>query len=299
MNASVTQFLLEKHGIQVSAGKQTGCPYCGHNSLSINRDDNLAKCFFPSCGKFIKPFSSNNDFYSKVYHVLEKLYQDFHNELLKQQNQTDQTAYSYLSRERNLHPQIIKDAMLGVVPQEYNSSSIFSDIEDELSEKLQNKKQSRTGKRGRPLKQTGLSEEDQIGLIQTIKEKLLNCLEGTAGWLCFFYTDENHRITAIRFRKPYSKEILFFKPFQKVGVFGLNLFAPFKSPEWTFYNQSFIVVEGEFNLLSLQSLTIKYCKSQGWHPGYIHAAAVGSVTCADCQTLRKVCKTPIICYDND
>jgi len=59
------------------------------------------------------------------------------------------------------------------------------------------------------------------------------------------------------------------------------------------------VVEGEFNVLQLQSLTVRYQEATGQTLGYVNACAVGSVTTADIYTLQRVAQHPVICYDND
>jgi len=54
MNKSITKLLFDLYGIEAKPGEKVVCPFCGHKSFSIKLDESIAKCFHPSCGKFIK-----------------------------------------------------------------------------------------------------------------------------------------------------------------------------------------------------------------------------------------------------
>jgi putative DNA primase/helicase len=82
-------------------------------------------------------------------------------------------------------------------------------------------------------------------------------------------------------------------------VFGRELFTPYANPANQPLNDFLLVVEGEFNALQLQSLTVRYHEETGQTLGYIHACAVGSVTTADVNTIKRVASHPIVIYDND
>jgi hypothetical protein len=109
--------------------------------------------------------------------------------------------------------------------------------------------------------------------LQEAQQKLVDCLAHRAGWLVFFYTDAAHRCVALRLREPYTKNIVSFKP-GIAGVFGRELFTPYTSAANKPLNDFLIVVEGEFNALQLQSLTMRYEEATGQTLGYVHSLGI-------------------------
>ncbi len=71
-------------------------------------------------------------------------------------------------------------------------------------------------------------------------------------------------------------------------MFGRELFTPYANPAHQALNDFLLVVEGEFNALQLQSLTVRYEEATGQTLGYLHACAVGGVLVADVETLKRV-----------
>jgi hypothetical protein len=116
MNASVSAILAESHGITAQPGAKVECPFCHHKTFSIKRDDLLGKCFHPACGRFITPSRRDGQSPHNLTNVLKAIYYDFHQELLSLQNGRDQNAYTYLVTERQIHPRVVADSMLGAVP---------------------------------------------------------------------------------------------------------------------------------------------------------------------------------------
>jgi hypothetical protein len=139
--------------------------------------------------------------------------------------------------------------MLGTVPSGgYDLEARFRPLIEEVEAAIEVGREKQTGKRGRPKKSTGPAPEDYLIFLTEAKEKLSNCIEGRAGWLCFFYTDAAHRIVSIRFRRPYAKQFVSFKPYKTIaGLFGHGLFTPYESAELKFLNDRLLVMEGEFN----------------------------------------------------
>jgi hypothetical protein len=300
MTMSVTTILLERHGRAARPGGKVECPFCHHPTFSITRDDQLGKCFHLSCGRFITPRQHNGQYQHSLAQVLAEIYHDFHQTLLELREAPDQNAYSYLVTERQIHPQVV-DSMLGTVPSGgYDLEAKFRPLIEEVEAAIAAGREKQTGKRGRPKKSTGIAPEDYLIFLTEAKEKLSNCIEGHAGWLSFFYTDAAHRIVAIRFRRPYAKQFVSFKPYKTIaGLFGHGLFTPYESADLKFLNDRCLVVEGELNQLQLQSLVVRCAEASGKEHGYVFACAVGSVNTADFQTMRKVARSPILCYDHD
>ena len=290
---TVSQILHDVHGIAIRPGGKGDCPFCHHTTFSVKGDDSLGKCFHPACGRFLAPRSSNGQYAQSLANVLQHLFDDFHQELLGL-DPHGRNAYTYLRDERSIHPQVISDALLGAIPSGYDFQGRFRDLLDEAQQAA-----SQPPPRGRPRKQTQTPAE-RLQFLQEAQEKLRKCLDHHAGWLAFFYTDATHRIVQVRFRQPFAKHFVSFKPYASVaGLFGRELFTPFKHPANQSLNDLLVVVEGEFNALQLQSLTVRYAQQTGQGWGYVNACAVGSVSGADVTMLAKVAKHPVMCYDHD
>src|SRR5439155_2907790 len=105
--------------------------------------------------------------------------------------------------------------------------------------------------------------------LQDAQQKLVECLAHKAGWLVFFYTDAAHRLVALRLRQPYERHFVSFKP-GTAGVFARELFTPRTSPDRQYLNDFLLVVEGEFNVLQLQSLMLRYEEATGETQGYLN-----------------------------
>jgi putative DNA primase/helicase len=294
MARTVSQVLLEDHSLSIRPGAKGECPFCKHPTFSVKADDTLGKCFHPACHRFLTIGRDNGQYQYSLARILEAIYHDCHQELLCLAS-GQQNAYTYLHDERSIHPQVIADAMLGAVPSGYDVAPHFqpvlADAQAALAT-LQGKK------RGRSIKQQVERAEQRLEDLQEAHQKLVNCLAHKAGWLVFFYTDAAHHCVALRLRQAYSKQFVSFKP-GIAGVFGRELFAPFTSPANQALNDFLLVVEGEFNTLQLQSLTIRYQEATGQTLGYVNACAVGGVATADTKTLQRVAAHPVICYDHD
>jgi P4 family phage/plasmid primase-like protien len=291
--STVSQILHDVHGSAIRPGGKGDCPFCHHPTFSVKGDDSLGKCFHPACGRFLAPSSSNGQYAQSLASVLQHLFDDFHQELLGF-DPHGRNAYTYLRDERGIHEQVISDALLGAIPSGYDLQSRFQALLDEAQQAV-----SQPPQRGRPRKQ-GQTPAERLQFLQEAQEKLRKCLEHHAGWLAFFYTDATHRIVQVRFRQPFAKHFVSFKPYASMaGLFGRELFTPFKHPANQSLNDVLLVVEGELNALQLQSLTVRYAQQTGQSLGYVNACAVGSVSGADVTMLAKVAKHPVICYDHD
>jgi hypothetical protein len=300
MSTSVTAILLETYGIAARPGDKVECPFCHHRTFSIKRDDLLGKCFHLSCGRYITPTRHDRQYSQGLSQVLNEISYDCHQTLLGLRHARYRNAYAYLITARQIHPRVVADSMLGAVPSGgYDLKAKFSPLIAEVEAAIDAREQHQGGKRGRPKKSRGIVPEDYLTVLTKAKEKLSTCIVGHAGWLCFFYTDAAHRIVAIRFRRPYAKEFVYFKAGQTAGLFGHGLFTPYESDDLTSFNERLFVMEGEFNQLQLQSLVVRCAEAAGRPPDYVFACAVGGVDNADFHTIRQVARSPIICYNHD
>ena len=295
MARTVSQILLEDFSISIRPGGKGECPWCHTKHFSLKGDDTLGKCFHPPCGRFLTTGRDNGQYRYGLTRVLESLYQDCHQELLQLQT-GQQNAYTYLYDERDIHPQVIADALLGAVPSGYDVVPHFQPVLADTTDTLAKLK---SQQRGRPTKQL-MQAQQRLQDLQEAQQKLVDCLAHKAGWLVFFYTDAAHRLVALRLRQPYSRKFVSFKP-GIAGVFGRELFTPYANPANQGLNDLLLVVEGEFNALQLQSLTVRYAEALGQRADqcYQHACAVGGVLSADVATLKRLAQHPVIVYDHD
>lgn len=299
MKASVTTILFNEYGINAQPGQKVECPFCNHKTFSIKSDDSLGKCFHPNCGRFITAAQYGDHFNGRISQIIEEVYFDFREELFKCKDKDGRNAYNYLVRKRRIHWRVVKDSMLGAVPPGYNVKKKFKPLIKEIEKAIESAKKAQKSKRGRPKKSDG-DLEDRLNFLVEARDKLTKCIKDRTGWLCFFHTDANHRIVAIRFRKPYSNRYVYFKPFKEIaGVFGNSLFSPNENDCPEHFNDQLIVFEGEINQLQLQSLCLRYGIKIGKSIGYLQACAVGGVNNADFETIQQINPHPVICYDND
>jgi putative DNA primase/helicase len=299
--SSVSTILHERYHVDARPGAKVDCPFCHHQALSIHRDDSLAKCFYPACGRFITANGAGTSETITLSSVLAEVYHEFHQELLRLKDvDYPKNAYNYLVKDRKIHPRVIQDAMLGAIPSGgYDVDRAFQPLIDSLQTM-----DPPTKARGRP-KKTATREQtpaDRLKWLLETREKFRTCLLKHAGWLGFFYTDATHRIVAIRFRKPDPdrKEIVYFKPYKTIaGLFGHALFTPYELNGLQAYNEHLIVFEGEFNQLQLQSLLARRADERGKDPGYLFACAVGGVNNTDWSMIQRLVKHPILMHDHD
>ena len=275
MARTVSQILLEDFSISIRPGGKGECPWCHTQHFSLKGDDSLGKCFHPPCGQFLTTGRDDGQYRYGLTRVLESLYQDCHQELLQLQA-GQRNAYTYLHDERGIHPQVITDAMLGAVPSGYDVVPHFHPVLADATDTLAKLK---SQQRGRPTKQL-MQAQQRLQDLQEAQQKLVDCLAHKAGWLMFFYCDASHHPVALRLRQPYSRQFVSFKP-GSAGVFGRELFTPYANPAHQAMNDFLLVVEGEFNALQLQSLTVRNEEATQQPFGYVHACAVGGVLCAD------------------
>jgi len=296
MSRGVAEILSDQYGIEARRGKKCECPFCGRQTFSIKKGDQLGKCFHPGCGKFITAFEGEKATERNLDEVFQTIYRDFRVELLGMKERKDKNAYSYLCEERGIDPLVIEDSMLGAIPEGYDFEGLFAALIEEIEGEIAKAAETKEVKRGRPAKKGGDSAEERMKLVSETKEKLHDCLKGRSGWLCFFFSDARYKVTSMRMRNPYSKEMVYFKPFGYSGIFGHSLFTPFGDEEYAHFNAHFLVTEGEFNQLQLQSLAVRMAGKQR---SYVFSGAVGSVTNADFGTIKRISNNPIICYDHD
>jgi P4 family phage/plasmid primase-like protien len=297
MITRVSTKLAEKYGIDIKPGGKGICPFCRHTTLSIKRDDTIGKCFHPTCGRFINSGTEERCLENILHHLMENIFQDFHANLLAMSLSTDEkNGYSYLVNERKIHRQVVADSLLGAVPVAYDFASKF-DHAIAVIEARDKVERSETGYANPDALDN--TAQDVKFLIQA-RDKFRDCIQNNDGWIAFFYTDACQRMVAIRFREPYSKRIVYFKPYKTIaGLFGHGLFSPSQPESTKTFDDILVVTEGEFNQLQLQSLTLRHGDSIGRDTGYVFCGSVGGVLNADYEAVCKTSNRAVFCYDND
>lgn len=296
---SVVKVLFDKFSTTTRPGSKCKCPFCGAGKFSIKSDDSVGKCF-SACGRAISAGNYNNSFGQPLTEVLHSIFDDWHDEFISLADKLGKNAYRYVVENRKIHPQVARDAMLGVVPVNYKLGEKFDPeiekIQKEI-ETLSNQKNSRTR---RKLENLNLSLETLIE-AQAKLQSIIRPEPGfaRAGYLAFFYVDSRHQILSIKLRDPYTRDFLWFKPLKNCGVFGHDLFSPYEGALHKPVNNQMLALEGDFNVLQLQSTVLRAAEAQDRPGAYVHACAVGGVNGIDFQTLKRACRKPVICYDND
>ena len=108
-------------------------------------------------------------------------------------------ARRYLVDERGLHPQVLVDSMIGVVPADLDVAQLFAPLcevaERELAEVL-----AQPRKPGRPTKKEQEAIDMAAYQVERLKERTAQvaAFEEHAGKLAFFYTDAAHRVVRVR-----------------------------------------------------------------------------------------------------
>ena len=280
MTSSVTKILAAKHRTTARPGEKVRCPACSHDTLQIQREDALAKCFHPRCGWHLS--ASIERAGGHLSAILEKFFNDCHRELMNPSRAPAKRALDYCLTERAIAESVLATSNIGVVPSNYDVEALFDVDIRELRHELEAERQRGTGR-----KQKSVAER-RLEQLEAARPKLRDAAR--SGWLAFFYTDAEHRFVAVRFRNPARKEFLYFTG-GRAGVFGLPLLSTDALKK-----KRCVVVEGEFNQLKLATLAAM--------PGsdtlpFDFACAVGSAHTVDALTLRACLNLPTICYDND
>jgi hypothetical protein len=296
MSMSVSALLTEKYSIDIKPGGKGLCPFCRHRTFSIKRDDKIGKCFHPTCGRYVIPGLLEHSYQNGLDRVMEGIFQDFRASLLELAHADGRNAYTYLVHERRVHPQVVADSMLGAVPSDYDCASKFDPVISE-TESAVKAAQNESGSVNRKAVHAA---EHGLEFLIGARDKFRNSTRRHAGWIAFFYTDAHHRIVAIRFREPYSKRMLYFKPYKAIaGLFGHGLFVQNQPEVHCSLDEFLITMEGEFNQLQLQSLARRQGEVKRQNTGYIFACSVGGVNNTDYEAIGKISSRPVFCYDND
>lgn len=163
------------------------CPTCGEAAMFGHPGGLLRHCF--ACGTNIVSRPAD-----AVDAVLQKVFRASHRHLLESAE-----PRTYLVSERGLHPQLLIDSLIGVIPPELDVTQLFVPMLDEAETELQ-RRLAQPRKPGRPTKKEQEAIDNAASAVERLKDrrKVLSEFEEHAGQLVFFYTDAQHRIVRAR-----------------------------------------------------------------------------------------------------
>jgi hypothetical protein len=283
----VAEALSHEHGVSAQpGGPKVTCPFCGHETFSVDRENTIGKCWHPNCGKTVHSGQARNP-KRAIYGVLERIFKDWHTALLKLAA-VPASAYHYCAHERKIDSSVIENSTLGAVPEAYSVlKSFFPALEAAYDDE-----ESSTD-------QDAAVASNRIEELRTLQAELQDCVNKHAGWLVFFLQDAGGRFVSLKLREPYTKKFRMFKPTKIGGVF--NYFFGSEGSSRPTPTKQLLVFEGEFNQLQFASLCSRKARVSGstFDSIYIPSCAVGGVQSADRETLRRLCHVPTIGYDND
>jgi hypothetical protein len=266
-------------------GPTAVCPTCGNAEVFEHRRGQLRHCF--SCGENTLSTRSGD-----VDAVVETLFSASHQRLLN-----SPAARRYLLKEKGLHPQVLVDSAVGVIPPDLDVSRLFMPCLEEAEIELQ-RVLAQPRNPGRPSKDERMAIATATARVEKLKKarEVLSVLEQQPGRIAFFYTTDTHRVVRIRLEQSEGAEMLDVQWTCQSGLFNHDLFAPrgaARSLEEL--QRTNIVVASEFDVLQVQSLAARLAELETMKPesGYLTISAVGSGP-VDTETLKKLGRMPLV-----
>ena len=267
-------------------GSEAVCPTCGKAEVFEHPNGDLRHCF--GCGANITSTVPKG-----LDEMLEDISRTSHQHLL-----ASAEVRRYLVEQRGLHPQVLVDSAIGVIPPDLDVTRLFLP-KLEQAEIERERVLTAPRKPGRPTKKEQEAIDSAIAAVDRLKQtrdELEKFFDGREGWLMFVYTDEAHRIARIRLWSPESNESAESSFDRTSGVFNHALFAP-GQPAKAFEQLQgrSIVVASEFDVLQLQSLGARLAQVEGLQPqaGYLKAMAVGDGK-VNAATVRALGQLPLV-----
>ena len=249
-------------------GPAAVCPMCGKPEVFEHPDGQLRHCF--GCGENTTAVVPRG-----VKEVVADILRASHRYML-----TSSVRWAVLVEERGLHPQVLVDSAMGIVPPDLDVTQLFlPKLEKAHTEQARVLAAPR--KVGRPTKKEQEAIDDAMAAVERLnqtRDELAAFFDGRTEWLIFAYTDATHGLVRIRLWSPETGEMVE-KSFDSAsGVFNHTLFPPGQcATSLTDLQRQSIIVATEMDLLQLQSLGARLAEREGLKPeaGYLKAAAVG------------------------
>jgi hypothetical protein len=261
------------------------CPVCEKADVFEHPRGELRHCF--SCGENTLSAPSVD-----VDAVVETIFKTSHQQLLNSDG-----ARRYLLEERGLHPQVLVDSAIGMIPPDLDVSRLFMPHLEAAEIELQ-RVLAQPRNPGRPSKEERIAIATATSRVEALKKarEILSALEQQAGRVAFFYTTDAHRVVRIRVEQSRGGEMLDLQWRPKGGLFNHGLFAPRgEARSLEELQRTNIVVASEFDVLQVQSLAARLAGLEALKPesGYLTVSAVGS-DAVDTETLKKLGRMPLV-----
>jgi hypothetical protein len=266
-------------------GPGAACPTCEHAEVVEHSRGDRRHCF--SCGEntFSTPLED-------VDAVVAAIVKASHQQLMNSAE-----ARRHLQDERGLHPQVVVDSAIGVIPPDLDVSRLFMPVLEAGDSELQ-RVLALPRNPGRPSKEEKAAIAKATSRVEKLKQarEALSALEQQTGRVAFFYTDHAHRVVRIQVEQPGVDQAMEVRLRPNGGLFNHDLFAPRAGTKSLDELQGkVIVVASEFDALQVQSLGARLAELESMRPemGYLTIAAVGSGA-VDTETLKTLGRMPLV-----
>ena len=281
------------------------CPECGKAHLSVKPDKGWATCWYPGCDYKVRP--ELNYKHSWVIAFFEVLHEDW-----KKFLSTDAGLdfRNVLTEQREILPALIGHLPIGVIPPNYDLSRAISAARSSMVMDESKFSVEVLDEDDRPKSQNMKFEEWLTNPFNQTKEKPLSLqqfIHYKSGWFARFYVNAKGDFIAANLRCSQKKEFAKIQPLPYMGVYRPFEFDEKKPEPLAECPGDLLCFEGEINLEQFYSECIRnfITENPDWKPP-IHidevlpnACALGGVTTWDLETLSRVSKSPVVCYDND
>lgn len=281
------------------------CPECGKAHLSVKPDKGWATCWYPGCGYKVRP--ERNYKHSWVVAFFKVLHEDWRKFLLSDDGVD---CRKVLTEQREILPALIGHLPIGLIPPNYDLSRAINAARAAMLADDSKFPIEELNDDDRPNSQHQRFEEWLANPFGRSKEKPLSLQEfirNKERWFARFYVNANGDFIAANLRCAWEKNFAKIQPLPYMGVYRPFDFDETKPEPFAGCPGDMLCFEGEVNLEQFYSECIRNFITQNpdWEPP-IHldevlpnACAMGGVTTWDLETLSRMARSPVICYDND
>ena len=303
MSKPILEFL-EALGVNVKKGAaKMECPSCHELKLTASEKKNVASCW--SCGKKFIPGNPRKDapltWQTRIMKIIAARCQKALSER--------QGALNYLVNKRHLPNDIewLKANFLGAVPADLPVNELKKKAGEILAEDM--KVADATAKAEElPI----LQAKEQVEILNI--ERFFSTLDGVmnsinvAGAVAFIYTNHHGHVTSINFRlhtvesEGKAKQLRRIQAGTERGLFNPKVLLGSHWEELEYDDVEGlppIVVEGEFNWLSLLAINDKWAGDDKDAYGLMGCAMGGKDGCDGKEVLATFTEMPLVIYDND